>query len=100
MGKNAMSDVLPTKANLLLFNSNSKEPSNTIRIKPIVPNIGSIGVKSGKVILTKSRSCLTEKPKISSNITEGIFVFDELKSKAYARSNNMQSVIIKTISVY
>ena len=82
IGKKAIKEVLPTKGNLLLFNSNSKEPSSTINIKPMVPNMGKIGVRSGIDIWTKLNNCFTEKPRIKSNITDGILVFDELKSKA------------------
>ncbi len=67
--------------NFDLSSSNSKEPSSTIKINPIVPNTGSIGVKFGIVMLKKTAACFTLHPKMSSRITDGIFVLDELISK-------------------
>ena len=67
--------------NLDLFNSNSKEPSNTININPIVPKIGNIGIKLGIGMLKKIAPCFTHQPKISNKMTVGIFVLDELTSK-------------------
>lgn len=44
-GKAPVNDFL-TSQNLDLLSSSSKEPSRTIKISPIVPKMGRIGVKS------------------------------------------------------
>ena len=41
-----------------LFNSSSRAPSRTIRIKPIVPRIGKIGPKLGSKISNRSETIL------------------------------------------
>ena len=38
--------------------------------------------------------CFTTQPKANNNITLGIFVFEEVTSKQYAKSNNPQTAII------
>ena len=83
-----------------LLSSSSKEPSNTIRIKPIVPNIGSSGFKSGICNWKKSVVCLTNQPKSKSRITEGIFVRGELMSKIYASRSSRQIVIIIAVVIF
>ena len=61
-------------------NFNSKDPSSTIKIKPIVPKIGSTGCKFGIGVCINSSICPTPNPRIRSIITEGILVFFALKS--------------------
>ena len=63
-----------------LFSSSSKEPSNTIKISPIVPNIGKVDVKSGKLMLNSVVASLTTQPNTRSRITEGILVIDAVRS--------------------
>ena len=61
-------------------NFNSKDPSSTIKIKPIVPKIGSTGCKFGIGVCITSSIWPTPNPRIRSIITEGILVFFALKS--------------------
>jgi hypothetical protein len=60
--------------------SNSNEPSKTMRIKPIVPKIGSIGFKFGTAMFRFSVRSFAPNPKSSSNITDGIFVLEAVMS--------------------
>ena len=62
-------------------NFNSKDPSSTIKIKPIVPKIGSTGCKFGIGVCINLSICPTPNPRIRSIITEGILVFFALRSK-------------------
>lgn len=64
-----------------LFSSISKDPSRTIRIKPIVPITGKIGVRSGIEILKKRVPNFTTQPKLNNKIMDGILVFEEVMSK-------------------
>lgn len=93
IGINAIRAAFPTNGSLALFNSNSKEPSNTIRINPTVPKKGNIGDKFGSSISKYLQQNLTENPNINNNITEGILVFDELMSNRYAINSSMQITI-------
>lgn len=70
-----------TNENFEGFNSSSREPSNTIRINPIVPKIGKIGLRLGILIPTVVEICLTSHPSNSNKITEGTLVFEEVISK-------------------
>ncbi len=63
-----------------LLSSNSKEPSRTMTIKPMVPKMGNKPSKLGTLILKISVICCSPHPKISKRITEGIFVFEVVKS--------------------
>ena len=81
IGKNAIIDDFLTKGNLDFVSSNSKDPSKTIRISPMVPKIGKTEVKLGMSILKKVATCLTPQPKNNNKITEGILVRAELTSK-------------------
>jgi hypothetical protein len=72
---------LKIKGSFDLLISNSNEPSNTIRIKPIVPKIGNIGFKFGIEIFRFSVMSFTPKPNSSNKITDGIFVLKVVMSK-------------------
>ena len=61
-------------------NFNSRDPSSTIKIKPIVPNIGSTGCKFGIGVCIILSICPTPNPRIRSIITDGILVFFALRS--------------------
>ena len=78
--KETMKDFLMSEA-LDLFSSNSSEPSKTMSINPIVPKIGRSEVRSGILIPTKSENCFIPKPNSNNKITEGTFVFADVKSK-------------------
>lgn len=80
--------------NFDLLISKSKDPSKTIRIKPTVPNMGNTEARLGIANPKKRLICLTPTPKSNNNITDGIFVFEEVISKKYAKSNNTQREII------
>ena len=69
-----------TNGNFERVSSNSKEPSKTIKINPIVPKMGKTEVELGISIAKKAETCFTPHPKNSSRITEGIFVRAELMS--------------------
>jgi hypothetical protein len=47
IGNKASKSDLPITGNFCLFNSNSREPSSTISISPIVPKMGKIDVRFG-----------------------------------------------------
>ena len=79
-GKKDTNTAFFTIGNFDLFNSNSSDPSNTINIKPIVPNNGSKEERSGTEISKKVVSCFNIQPNSSNKITDGILVFDELIS--------------------
>lgn len=76
IGSNEMTNNLKINRNFDRSISSSSEPSNTIRIKPTVPNIGRIGFKSGTSMLSEVEKKLTPKPNASNKITDGIFNFD------------------------
>lgn len=80
-GTNAKKEDLWITVSLDLLISNSNEPSNTIKIKPIVPKIGKIGFRFGIFNWKKVLACLVKKPNANNKITEGIFVFDDVRSK-------------------
>lgn len=80
--------------NFFLFNSNSKEPSSTISINPIVPRTGNTVAKLGISIFKKTKSCFMPQPKSKRRITDGILVLEEVKSKKYAIKNIKQMIII------
>ena len=61
-------------------NFNSKDPSSTIKIKPIVPNIASTGCTFGSVVGIILSIGPTPNPRIRSIITDGILVFFALRS--------------------
>lgn len=82
-----------------LSNSNSREPSNTIRINPTVPSMGSNTERSGTTTLKKTVSCLMTQPKSSNKMTEGILVLAELKSNRYASKIRMHSVMIMDVVI-
>src|SRR5690554_134845 len=82
------------KGNFDLLSSNSKEPSNTMTINPIVPRIGNNPLRLGTLILKISVICCKPHPKISNKITEGILVLDVVKSKIYAIIISTQKAII------
>lgn len=94
IGKSAPKNDFNIKPVFDLFSSSSSEPSNTINIKPMVPNIGRIEVRSGKLILSKEVICFTTHPSNKSKITEGIFVLSEVISNRYAISRRIQKVMI------
>jgi len=81
MGIKAIAEYFAIFGSLDLFNSNSREPSKTIKIKPIVPKNGKTGERLGIEISIIWLKCLTTNPKNRSNMTEGIFVLAEVKSK-------------------
>jgi hypothetical protein len=87
IGRNAKRDDFLTMGSLERVNSSSNEPSKTIKIKPIVPKMGSIDVRLGIEISKKEEACFTPQPKNSNRITEGILVFAEVISNMYAKSN-------------
>jgi len=62
--------------------------------------MGSIGVKFGMDISNKIAVCFTPQPNNINKITDGIFVFDELMSKRYAKSNNKQIVIMIAVLIF
>jgi hypothetical protein len=59
------------QTNFDLLSSNSSEPSNTIKINPIVPKIGNVEVKSGISISNNNVVSLTNHPKTSNSMTDG-----------------------------
>lgn len=77
----------------------SREPSRTIKIRPIVPITGSKGEKSGSVIFKSIETWLVVQPNNSSSITDGILVLEELRSKMYASRISIQKVIIILIVI-
>ena len=79
-GTRAITDVLKTRGSFDLFISSSREPSKTISINPTVPNTGKIGFKSGMFIFNLVEISLTQNPKISNKITEGILVLEAVMS--------------------
>jgi len=81
MGRKATKEDVITTGSLDRFISNSNDPSNTINMSPIVPKTGSTIAKSGIEMSQKIANCFTPQPNMMSNITEGIFVFEELMSK-------------------
>ena len=98
-GIKATIEDLRIKGSFDLFISNSKEPSKTIRIKPIVPKIGSIGFKFGIEIFRLSVTSFAPNPKSKSNITDGIFVLEAVMSKTYANKSKIEIVIINCIVI-
>jgi len=94
MGKKETKKAFFTIGNFDLSNSNSKEPSNTIKISPMVPSIGSNEERSGTTTLKKTVSCLMTQPKRSNKITEGILVLAELRSNKYANKIRIHSVMM------
>jgi hypothetical protein len=94
MGISAIKEDFPIYLNFDLLNSNSKEPSRTIKIKPMAPKKGRIGDKSGTIMEKIMEACLTTHPKKRSKITDGILVFDDVISNTYAKSSKILIVII------
>jgi hypothetical protein len=94
IGRKARRDDFLTIGSLERVNSSSKEPSNTIKINPIVPKMGKIDVRLGIEISKKEEACLTPHPKNSKRITDGILVFAEVISNMYAKSNKETIAII------
>ena len=82
-----------------MFNSNSNEPSKTIKTSPIVPSIGKIGDKSGMDRFKNLVTSFTHQPKPKRRITDGILVFDEEMSKMYAKSNKTQMEMITVVVI-
>lgn len=93
MGINAIKADLLIKLKFSFLISNSKEPSSTININPMVPIIGRTDSKFGTLILKTWVILFTVHPNNNNNITEGIFVLDEVMSKIYANNNSAQIVI-------
>jgi len=88
-----------TTVSLDLFSSSSNEPSRTISISPTVPKTGRTGVRFGIDMPKKTAPCFTHQPNMSNRITDGIFVFEALISKRYAKSNSKQIVIIMVVVI-
>ena len=86
--------------NLDLFNSSSREPSRTIKISPTVPSPGNKEVKSGTGSCRYSVPCFTAQPTSSKNITEGIFVFEEVMSNIYASINKRHIDIMIDVVIF
>jgi hypothetical protein len=86
--------------NFDLLSSSSNEPSSTISINPTVPSIGNIDVKSGTNIWKVLAPYLTAQPTISNNITDGIFVFNELILKTWASSSKRHIVMIIEVVIF
>ncbi len=76
------------------WRSSSSDPSNTINTSPTVPRPGNTGFKSGSGIPSNRVICFTPQPSNSSKMTEGIRVFEDVRSKIYAISKSMQIVMI------
>ena len=89
-----MSNDRLMRENLEALNSISREPSITIRMRPMVPNAGSRGARSGIGIPKKPVSCLTAQPKTSRRMTEGMRVSRELMSNMYANNSKEHNVMI------
>ena len=81
------------------LSSNSREPSRTININPIVPIIGNMGSKLGMAILKVMLIWLAINPNNNNKITLGILVLDDVKSKTYDINSNKQSVMIIDIVI-
>lgn len=94
MDKSEVTRALFTILIFDLLSSSSNEPSKTIKISPIVPMIGSNGVRSGMLKLKIVDACLTSHPESNNKITDGILVRGEVMSKKYANSKRTQNVII------
>ncbi len=62
-----------------LLNSNSNDPSRTIKTRPIVANIGNSSVKSGSLNSKRRVTCFIPQPNNNSRITEGMLVFDAVR---------------------
>jgi len=99
MGIKATKTVFRTRGSFDLFSSKSSDPSKTITIKPIVPNMGNKASSFGISICVSSVICLTPQPKISNKITEGIFVLEAVSSNVYAINNKTHSVIMNGIVI-
>jgi hypothetical protein len=63
----------------------------------MVPKMGSMGVKFGMESPKNWVNWLTPNPKLSNNITVGIFVLEAETSKTKANINKEQSVIINCV---
>ena len=76
---NAPNKDFLTSAIFDLLKSNSKEPSSTMRIRPIVANMGRSLEKSG-ISKSKNRvNCLMPHPNSNSRITEGMLVLEAVR---------------------
>ena len=92
-----MRDDFPMYLSFDLLNSNSNEPSRTIRINPMAPRNGKIGDKSGTTMEKMPDACLTTQPRKSKRITDGTFVLEDVISKTYAKSKRILIVMIAGI---
>jgi hypothetical protein len=99
MGRTAPRNDLITTQNFERFKVNSREPSNTITISPIVPKTGSTADKDGISIPRKIVTCFNPQPSRINKITDGIFVFDAVRSNRYEISNKQQKIIITVIVI-
>jgi hypothetical protein len=88
------------RGSFCLLISSSKDPSNTINIKPVVPSTGKMGSKFGICSLKKLVVVLTTKPRRSSKITDGIFVLAADMSNKYAIKTKTQSAIMIGIVIF
>jgi hypothetical protein len=93
-GKNAIRADLNNIGIFSRLISSSRDPSNTIRIKPIVPNKGSTELKFGILKFSPPATYLIENPSTSNKITVGIFDLLAVKSKIYANIINKLMLII------
>lgn len=66
---------------LLLRTSSSSDPSNTIRISPMVPNDGKSELKSGVFMFSHLVASCANHPVNNKIITVGILILDENTSK-------------------
>lgn len=71
----------------------SKEPSNTINIKPTVPKVGNMRKKSNVLMFNLSTIRCKPIPKSNSKSTEGSFVLLATRSNKYENITNPLKII-------
>ena len=97
IGISALTNDFRIRGSFDLLSSSSRDPSSTIRIKPIVPKMGSSSDKLGMCKFKVSQIRRTAQPISSRSIAVGILVRFELKSRTYAISNNVQIVMMTSV---